>query len=93
MKQEYEIPDLHSASLMSSTTAQEKSAKESAHLLPLADSSWSFWRCAALRGAGFPAQQALALAAPECAILADQSLQASPSNSATGPPHELSKVL
>lgn len=47
------------------------------HLLRLTDSSWSLWRWAALRGAGFPAQQVLALASPDIALRADQYIQGS----------------
>jgi Lantibiotic dehydratase, C terminus./Lantibiotic dehydratase, N terminus. len=34
------------------------------HLITVPDSEWAFWRCVCLRGAGFPAQGILKLAAP-----------------------------
>src|SRR6476620_2804585 len=34
------------------------------HLITSPDSEWAFWRCVCLRGAGFPAQGILKLAAP-----------------------------
>jgi hypothetical protein len=46
------------------------------HLVPLAEGQWSLWRCAALRGSGFPAQKILCLASSECALAADQALAA-----------------
>jgi hypothetical protein len=46
------------------------------HLVSLDGEQWALWRSACLRGAGFPARQVLELAAPECAALADQLLQA-----------------
>ncbi len=45
------------------------------HLISL-DKQWALWRYVCLRGAGFPNQQALALAVPECATAADQLIQA-----------------
>lgn len=45
------------------------------HLFPL-DNQWALWRFVCLRGAGFPGSQALELAAPACAAVADQLLQA-----------------
>lgn len=45
-----------------------------AHLVRLKDEQWALWRCVCLRGAGFPAEQALALAAPVSADVADQIL-------------------
>jgi hypothetical protein len=47
-----------------------------AHLVGLSDDEWAMWRCVCVRGAGFPAHQALALAAPECATAADRLIQA-----------------
>ena len=47
-----------------------------AHLLPLPGEKWALWRCAGLRGAGFPASGVLRLAAPECAAAADRLLDA-----------------
>jgi len=45
------------------------------HLVPL-DAEWAFWRFVCLRGAGFPARQALDLAAPLCADMVDQLILA-----------------
>src|SRR5579859_4022388 len=46
------------------------------HLVPLDAEQWAFWRFVCLRGAGFPARQALALSAPACADLVDQFILA-----------------
>lgn len=46
------------------------------HLIRLADSPWGLWRWVGLRGAGFPIDTLLKLAAPECAAAADRFLQA-----------------
>jgi hypothetical protein len=46
-----------------------------AHLISL-NADWALWRCVALRGAGFPASAVLQLAAPECALAADNLLAA-----------------
>jgi Lantibiotic dehydratase, N terminus len=46
------------------------------HLVSLNDDGWALWRCMALRGAGFPANEVLRLAAPECALAADNLLDA-----------------
>lgn len=48
----------------------------SAHLVPLDAEEWAFWRFVCVRGAGFPARQALALTAPTCAALVDQLILA-----------------
>ena len=45
------------------------------HLVPLGD-GWASWRDIAVRGAGFPAEQAAALADPELAAAADAALTA-----------------
>lgn len=45
------------------------------HLISL-NAEWALWRCVALRGAGFPASSVLRLAAPECALAADNLLAA-----------------
>lgn len=45
------------------------------HLIGL-DNQWALWRYVCLRGAGFPDQQALELAVPECATAADLLIQA-----------------
>jgi len=47
------------------------------HLLPLPGSAeWALWRCAALRGAGFPAARVLRLTATAAAAAADELLAA-----------------
>lgn len=52
-----------------------------AHRVALPGCDWSLWRTACLRGAGFPAQLALRLGAPEALRLAD-GLHATPTPSA-----------
>lgn len=44
------------------------------HLVALPASRWALWRCAVLRGAGFPAAGVLQLARPESAVQADRVL-------------------
>ncbi|MGZ4856097.1 MAG: hypothetical protein ACXVKH_12915, partial [Candidatus Angelobacter sp.] len=47
------------------------------HLITPPDSEWAFWRCVCLRGAGFPAQGILKLAAPaELVAAANRVLEA-----------------
>lgn len=46
------------------------------HLVKLPGEDWALWRCAALRGAGFPAARVLSLARPACAADADELLDA-----------------
>lgn len=46
------------------------------HLIGLPGDRWALWRCVGLRGAGFPAEQVLALAAPPCAASADDLIAA-----------------
>lgn len=46
------------------------------HLAALPCGEWAFWRCIALRSAGFPAAQALRLAAPASASAADRLIAA-----------------
>jgi len=46
------------------------------HLVGLPGAQWAFWRCIALRGAGFPAAAALKLAAPDWAATADRLIEA-----------------
>lgn len=46
------------------------------HLIGLPGEYWSFWRCAGLRGAGFPAEDVLKLGASEGALAADRLLVA-----------------
>lgn len=46
------------------------------HLIKLPGGEWALWRWAALRGAGFPAAQVLALSNPDCAAVADKLLEA-----------------
>lgn len=46
------------------------------HLIPLQNKELFLWRAACIRGAGFPVTKVLQLAAPHCAQLADQLLQA-----------------
>ena len=45
------------------------------HLLPLDGGEWAVWRCSGLRGAGFPIEQVLQLAAPQAATAAENLLQ------------------
>jgi hypothetical protein len=42
------------------------------YLIDLPGDGWALWRCAGLRGAGFPASQALELSAPKSAEAADR---------------------
>jgi hypothetical protein len=44
------------------------------HLVPLPAGGWAVWRCAVLRGAGFPAARVLLLAGAESAAQADRVL-------------------
>src|SRR5205085_4220690 len=46
------------------------------HLMRLPGEHWAMWRCAGLRGAGFPAADVLLLAAPDAAPAADRLLRA-----------------
>jgi hypothetical protein len=46
------------------------------HLLPLPGNEWALWRCAVLRGAGFPSTDVLKMTAPESAYAADQLIAA-----------------
>lgn len=46
------------------------------HLVPLDTEEYALWRFVCVRGAGFPARQALTLAAPACATLVDQLIVA-----------------
>jgi hypothetical protein len=46
------------------------------HLIKLPGEQWGLWRCAALRGAGFPAAQVLALSNADCTAVADELLEA-----------------
>src|SRR5215213_4772877 len=46
------------------------------HLVRLPGTGWALWRWISLRGAGFPANEVLKLAAPECAEAADALLEA-----------------
>ncbi len=45
------------------------------HLIGLPGGTWAVWRWAALRSAGFPADDVLSLAFPECAAAADELLR------------------
>lgn len=53
---------------------ERERARLPGHLVGL-DDDWALWRCVGLRGAGFPALQVLRLAAPECAVAADNLLE------------------
>lgn len=55
---------------------EEHQAQLPPHLLPLAGGEWALWRCAVLRGAGFPSTDVLKLSAPETAFAADNLLAA-----------------
>lgn len=46
------------------------------HLVRLSADGWMVWRCVGLRGAGFPAEEALKLVSVEAAAAADQLLDA-----------------
>ncbi len=46
------------------------------HLIKLPGGQWGLWRCAALRGAGFPAAQVLTLSNADCAAVGDELLDA-----------------
>lgn len=46
------------------------------HLVGLQEGEWAAWRCIGLRGAGFPAEKVLRLAAPECAAVAERLMEA-----------------
>lgn len=50
-------------------------AQATEHLIQLPGGPWGLWRWAALRGAGFPANEVLKLSSPECAAAADLVLQ------------------
>jgi hypothetical protein len=54
----------------------EKPANLPEHLIGLAPNSWALWRWVGLRGAGFPLAEALKLAEPECAAVADSVIRA-----------------
>src|SRR5262245_47952139 len=55
-----------------SSVAEDAANELPDHLIRLPGSAWTLWRWVALRGAGFPAAQVLALASPECAAAADR---------------------
>lgn len=60
-----------------STAPQPGAAVDVApHLAPLPDDEWALWRWVGLRGAGFPVDRVLRLAAPESAAAADQVIDA-----------------
>ena len=59
-----------------SEVREETQTPVAEHLLLLPGNEWGFWRCAALRGAGFPSTEVLKLTAPECANAADRLLLA-----------------
>lgn len=47
---------------------------DESHVVTIGDGAWPLWRWVALRGAGFPVEQVLKLASPECAAAADSLL-------------------
>ncbi|HET8913523.1 MAG TPA: lantibiotic dehydratase [Ktedonobacteraceae bacterium] len=53
---------------------QQTEAQRNAHLLHFAETPWAFWRELAVRGAGFPFQDVLKLAIPECTPAIEQLL-------------------
>lgn len=55
---------------------EEQQTQLPEHLLPLAGGEWALWRCAVLRGAGFPSADVLKLSTPEAAFAADNLLAA-----------------
>jgi hypothetical protein len=67
----------HNSTISSSAVAvsEQECTVLPAHLISL-DADWALWRCIALRGAGFPASSVLRLAAPDCALAADNLLAA-----------------
>lgn len=65
------LPD--AAQQASGAVSQQEPLPE--HLVLLPGTTWRLWRWAALRGAGFPAAQVLALADSLCAAAADDVLQ------------------
>jgi len=67
------------ASMTSQPSASPQQPDESKlpdHLVGLPGTHWAFWRCIALRGAGFPAATVLTLAAAEWSSAADQLIAA-----------------
>ena len=62
---------------MIAPTLQSQIAEEAGHLAAVPGSEWSFWRWVCLRGAGFPSNGVLRLAAtPETIVAAEQAAQA-----------------
>src|SRR5262249_32642104 len=47
-----------------------------AHLAHITGTDWAFWRWVVIRGAGFPAEQALKLSEPDCAAIAERLIKA-----------------
>lgn len=58
------------------TSERDLAASAPAHLLTLRNDEWALWRCICVRGAGFPVDLVLQLAAPACADAADQLIRA-----------------
>ena len=56
--------------------AEDKTSQLPDHLLEISPGQWALWRCAGLRGAGFPAEDVLKLSAPDCSAAADALLYA-----------------
>lgn len=56
--------------------ASDQAYSAESHLVAIDGGAWPLWRWAGLRGAGFPVEQVLKLASPECAAAADQLLRA-----------------
>src|SRR5258708_7915231 len=46
------------------------------HAISLPGGNWTLWRCAVLRGAGFPVEGVLELSAPQCGVSADDAIRA-----------------
>lgn len=66
----------HTKTSITNTHLVEPTSPLPDHLIRLPGGRWAVWRCAGLRGAGFPAQQVLELAASECAAAAERLIQA-----------------
>ena len=61
--------------MQSKRTLEFRSAPQAVlppHLLPLPGGEWALWRCAALRGAGFPSTDVLKVSSPATAFAADR---------------------
>lgn len=64
------------ATAADTTTTVDEAQPLPDHLAALPGEPWAVWRWAGLRGAGFPIWQVLSLSAPECAVAAENLMQA-----------------